>query len=443
MSKMRMVRRVLVLTFALAAVAMLLAPAATAQDNVDKVRQTQARLLAKRAAQVDAYRQLAEQVMGLRITSNTLVKDFVAENDEIATRVNAFLRGAKVVDVQYMEDDSAEVTVELALLTVQTEMVSIYKAHYKGDKYKINDFQQMTTTNRIDKITAVGSGAPRQIAVEEYTDEGRPVAGRRLSLPDSWRDVPPQARLMAKRAAQVDAYRNLAEQVNGLQIRSDTFVRDFVAESDNIRADMNTFLRGAKFIEVRYLDDLSVEVDVRIALASVVGELKREYEAHYKGDKYQIRDFEEMTAKVKIDYVTATGTGLPPEKYLTGRTTTTTVVSAPDQPSWVRDTIKATGSGVSPDDVDSAAQGRLLALRAAKVDAMRNLSEQIYGLRIDSDTTVRDFVATNDTIRTEVNTYLVGARTVSEDYVEDTGEATVVVEIPLETLWKVVIKYRR
>ena len=410
---MRMAKSFMMLTLVAAALAMV-AGTAVGQDAVDKVRQTQSRLLAKRAAQVDAYRNLAEQVMGLQITSNTLVRDFVAENDQIATSMNTFLRGAKVVDVRYMEDDSAEVTVELALLTVQTELVNIYSAHYKGDKYKINDFQQMTQTNKIQKVTAVGNGAPRQIGMEQYDSEGRPDAGMTLSLPASWKGIPPQARLMAKRAAQVDAYRNLAEQVMGLRIRSDTLVRDFVAESDNIRTDLNTFLKGMKVSEVRYLNDLSVEVDVKLPLASLVGELKREYQAHYKGDKYKIRDFEEMTATVKIEWVTATGTGLPPEKYLTDRPATVTAVAVASSPDWVKNTIKATGNGVRPEDAESDAQGRLMALRAAKVDAMRNLSEEIYGLRIDSSTTVRDFVATDDNIRTEVNNYLVGARTVSE-----------------------------
>ena len=442
-------QKIMAATVAMVLAALVAVPA-LAQDaapagTVDKVRQTQSRLLAKRAAMADCYRNLAEQVKGLRINSSTFVKDFVAENDQIATSVNTFLRGAKMVgDVRYMEDDSAEVTMELALASVQAELINIYQAQYKGDKYKINDFQQLTVTNKVDKITATGNGAPRAIAVEEFDAEGRPVAGQSLSLPDAWKGIPAQARLMAKRAAQVDAYRNLAEQVNGLRLSSSTFVRDFVAESDQIKTDLDTFLKGVKVSEVRYLNDLSVEVDVKLAMSRLVGELRREYEAHYKGDKYKIRDFEELNARVEVQWVTATGTGLPPEKYLTGRTTSsTTVVAGPQIPDWVRNTTKATGSGVKPTDAESEAQGRLMALRAAKVDAMRNIGEQINGLRIDSTTTVRDFVATDDRIRTELNTYLTGVKTVSENYDPATGEATVEIEAPLDQLWNVIVKYRR
>lgn len=439
-----MVAMVVMAMLALAAGPALAQDAAPA-GTVEKVQQTQAKLLAKRAAQADAYRNLAEQVRGLRITSSTFVKDFVAESDTIATSVDAFLRGAKMVgEPRYMEDGSCEVTMELALATVQAELINIYKAQYKGDKYKINDFQQLTVTNKIEKITVTGNGAPRAIGMEQYNEEGQPVPGLSLNLPDAWKGIPAQARLMAKRAAQVDAYRNLAEQVMGLRLTSSTFVRDFVAESDNIKTDLDTFLKGAKVAEVRYMNDLSVEVDVKLALAKLVGELRREYEAHYKGDKYKIRDFEELNAKVEIQWVTATGTGLPPEKYLTGRTTTsTTVVAGPQVPDWVKNTVKATGSGVKPETAENEAQAKLMALRAAKLDAMRNISEQINGLRIDANTTVKDFVATNDQIRTEMDNYLTGVKTVSEKYDATTGEAQVEIEAPLEQFWNIVVKYRK
>jgi len=428
---------------AVASVLGMLAPAVLAADPVDEVRQTQSKLLAKRAAQADAYRNLAEQVKGLRITSSTYVRDFVAENDEIATALNTFLRGAKVTDVRYMEDGSAEVTVELAIKVLEAQLTQIYKAHYKGDKYKINDFTDLHVTNKVEKITATGNGAPRDMAVEEYDEAGQPVKGRSLYLPPRWKNVPARARLMAKRAAQVDAYRNLTEEVMGLRISSTTFVRDFVAESDDIRTNLDQFLRGAKVVEVRYLDDLSVEVDVRLALQTIITELKREYEAYYKGKKVQVRDFEEMKQTVKIDYVTGTGTGLPPERYLTERETEITSSVGVRSPDWVKETVSAKGSGVRPADVESSAQGKLLALRAAKVEAMRNLSEQVNGLHIDAETTVRDFVAQSDRIRTAMHDYMQGVKTVSEQYDPDSGEATVTVEAPLEPLWDIVIKYRK
>jgi hypothetical protein len=73
-------------------------------------------------------------------------------------------------------------------------------------------------------------------------------------------------------------------------------------------------------------------------------------------------------------------------------------------------------------------RGRLMAERAARLDALRRLGERIEGLMISSETTVKDFVATNDTIRTQMATFLRGARQVSLRY----HDAELIVEMEME-----------
>ena len=68
-------------------------PTALAQDTKD----AQNKLLAKRAAEADAYRKLAECIKGLQITSDTYVKDFVTEADIIQTELDTFIRGATLL----------------------------------------------------------------------------------------------------------------------------------------------------------------------------------------------------------------------------------------------------------------------------------------------------------------------------------------------------------
>jgi hypothetical protein len=72
--------------------------------------------------------------------------------------------------------------------------------------------------------------------------------------------------LMAKRAAKVDALRNLAEQVKGVKITSDTYVRDFITQSDEMRARLNTFIQGARVVSERQMPDGSYEVEVEADL---------------------------------------------------------------------------------------------------------------------------------------------------------------------------------
>src|SRR6056300_205622 len=91
-----------------------------------------------------------------------------------------------------------------------------------------------------------------------------------------------------------------------------------------------------------------------------------------------------------------------------------------------RDTLTATGYAViDVQPSDSAAQRRLLAIRAAKLDAYRGLTEQVYGQYLDATTTVADMAVLSDTFRTQVEGVIYGAKVVSIAPVgEDTYETT-------------------
>ncbi len=74
-----------------------------------------ARPLALRAAKVDAYRNLLEITKGVQIDSRTTVKDFTVESDIINTQVEGLIKGAQVVDQQYMSDGTVEVRLRMPL----------------------------------------------------------------------------------------------------------------------------------------------------------------------------------------------------------------------------------------------------------------------------------------------------------------------------------------
>ena len=75
----------------------------------------QQKLMAMRAAQVDAYRSLAEQVYGFRITGSTTVSAFATQSDSIRSYVDALIRGARVISMASIADGNFEATVELEL----------------------------------------------------------------------------------------------------------------------------------------------------------------------------------------------------------------------------------------------------------------------------------------------------------------------------------------
>ena len=55
-----------------------------------------------------------------------------------------------------------------------------------------------------------------------------------------------QIKLMAMRASKMDAYRSLAEQLNGMQIRGQTSVEDMEITHDSYQVYLNAYLRGAR-----------------------------------------------------------------------------------------------------------------------------------------------------------------------------------------------------
>ena len=95
-----------------------------------------------------------------------------------------------------------------------------------------------------------------------------------------------------------------------------------------------------------------------------------------------------------------------------------------------RETITATGYAVvAVQNHKNPAQQRLMAIRASKLDAYRNLTEQVYGQQLDASSTVADMVVTNDTFRAKVEGVIYGARLVSITPVgEDTYETTLTLD---------------
>ena len=103
-------------------------------------------------------------------------------------------------------------------------------------------------------------------------------------------------------------------------------------------------------------------------------------------------------------------------------------------PDWIGERIAATGEGT--DSEMQTAQGKLRAARAAQLDALRKIAEQIRGLKIESSTTVADFVTLHDEISAQVDAIISGALADPPIYSSDV--ARVKVSVPASDVWRVV-----
>lgn len=97
---------------------------------------------------------------------------------------------------------------------------------------------------------------------------------------------------------------------------------------------------------------------------------------------------------------------------------------------WTTGVVTAKGIGIPPKNPASALQSKEMARTAAWAVALRNLLEVLKGVRIDSTTTVNNFVTTNDEVRTRVEGMVKGAKLVKEQEMPD-GSFETTVEMKL------------
>ena len=422
---------------------------------VSDKRTAQNKLLAARAARADGIRKLAERIKGLFITSETTVRDFVATSDTIETGMVAFLTGVREKGKpKHMEDGTCQVVMEVTIQEVIVALKQMHKKYYKGDKFKIVQFDQMTVTNKLKVLRETGNGAPRPSLEEDLVvkvTEGNVESFDNLrgAAKAFWlARVTGQGRLMAIQAARRDAQRRLGERIAGVLITSETTVRDFVVDKDEINTLMKAFLVGSRATGVSYhADELIVEVTMEVTLRDVLIRLQTWAKKHYKGDKVKITQLEKLTVRTKDKIIKEVGSGVPGERFLKKTVTVAekrVIALGRAVPGWGTRTISAVGNAALDTEGVSKAQAKLMAFRGAELDARRKLAERIDGLMITSNTSVANFVAHSDQIATDMLAFQQGARVLerSKKLLED-GVAQVTVEIDLKPLWGSILYWQR
>ena len=98
--------------------------------------------------------------------------------------------------------------------------------------------------------------------------------------------------------------------------------------------------------------------------------------------------------------------------------------------NWTKGIIQAKGVGAPPEEYYSKPKARPMALIAAQRDAIRNLLEVTQGVRIDSNTLVKNFTVTDDVIMARVSGMVKEAQIVKQEYMSD-GTVEVTMQMSL------------
>ena len=81
----------------------------------DALNYTQAKGLASKAARADAYRKLGEIINGVRVEGETTVEKMLTTYDQVKVKVEATIKGAKVLNETFLSDGGYRVTVQVPL----------------------------------------------------------------------------------------------------------------------------------------------------------------------------------------------------------------------------------------------------------------------------------------------------------------------------------------
>ncbi len=101
--------------------------------------------------------------------------------------------------------------------------------------------------------------------------------------------------------------------------------------------------------------------------------------------------------------------------------------------------IVATGIGAVPPNAPNVGAARANAIRAARVDALRNLVEAVKAVRVTSETTVNNNMVENDIVRTKVEAMVRGAQQVGDiKYLSD-ASVEVTMSVPMSGIMDVVL----
>jgi hypothetical protein len=211
------------------------------------------RLKATRAAELDADRLLAERIYGLQVDSETTVQDLAAGDDKIAGAVSATLVGSITTEApEYLPDGRVQVVRAVKIREVIDTLNRVIKGKRLEDGSLVTTSDN-TKTNRTtnDKIIDVMGNA---------------------ALPGS----EGHQKTMAKRAAEMDAYRRLAGRMMGVKIDGKTTVRDFALEHDEILASLSQVLKAATPTAVKFnKTDGSCAVTMEIKTQDIIRTTRR------------------------------------------------------------------------------------------------------------------------------------------------------------------------
>ena len=395
----------------------------------------QMKLLAIRAAQVNASSRLADRVLAARLADGLTVGAALgpAGDGEVALRL--VLRSARLIgDPRVYSDGVAEVDVEVALDAVAQKVGQLCGA--KPDAK--TDLPDLRAQAMDGYLRVEGCGRPpRDITPERVrkVEAARPDELPEM-FPAGWERVTALGRVEAVSRARVQAYAALASQVRGLRLGPTRTLGELVAGAPVAESILDTYMRGLPVAGApRMMPDRVAEVDVAAPVRDLIRVLKDVRAVAPADSRWPEDEVDQLSVNLKTDRLVATGHGMPlpdqvrPEEALPE-------APAPPLPDWAAQVLESRGTAKPSEDIEDAAQAQLLAARAAKARAASGLERQLDAVRLDDGQTVRQRAAKDEVFRRDIRTLLESAKVARHQTIAEGRQWEVVLRLPLVRLWE-------
>ena len=176
------------------------------------------------AAKVIAERAIVESVIGLKIRTTERVEDMIAMHQKIDAKTAANIKGIQYTDIVY---DQAK---DIAKVTAKIDLGRVRNIVGRNINWKNRSIE------RVGFATSTPSNA---------------------------------APLKALRAAELDAYSQLAKRIIGFNLQSNTSVENFILQNDLARTKLIAAIYGAKLVSHRWDSEGDAYVKLSLEMGRV------------------------------------------------------------------------------------------------------------------------------------------------------------------------------
>lgn len=402
----------------MAALILALAPAGVVIAQVNAPAAQPVRQAPVDAAVNDAISALLKDLAAYPLTEGVTVGDLLDRTAARPRMLKTLEQATQIGGPRWLSDDVAQVRMEIEGAKIAATLREIAAANPQSLPVGLTDMEPALQEMAGRTFAATGSGA-----APSTVDDVKPIG-----MNPAWAGVDENARRAAIRGAKYDAALSVIDSVSDIRLPSGTRLGELMRQPNSpLRRKLEEHLLSRPVTAVRFADDRQVHVTLSAPPMETFEVIRAALAELPQGRDLTDAQWQSIREQFMMQISAATGQGAVPQ--------TATVlpiqptVQLPTQPPvWISDMIDAEGTSVAVDN-------RLKTTRAAELQALDKLRQQVLQLPLTPDMTIGEAATRDPALAEAVNRALERSRTYKSDYHAD-GRVVVRTSLELRDVWE-------